>query len=214
MGKWDDLIRLAGGSVGHDPQRFRALMAARRRFDAKPVSLDDVEAGKISPKSFLEFSAPENEGLRGVYVGRDLGQMRKWGVTQPTALYAAGNRGARRHEVMHGINDMVSADPALSAAVPWWARGAQGSEFADELLARLASGQRGQFLDWPMHRYATHGRMDRVAYGVARPVQSVGRAARDNPEALALAALAAGAAVGVPLALSMSDEEEARATTP
>ena len=208
MGKFDidGMLRRIGLASQPDPQRMRAMLAARRQFEVKPVSMDAVESGDVAPRVFDQFVSADSPGVQGFYVPRDIRAMRRYGVTQPTAFYVAGNRGVRRHEVMHGILDAARGSPELQAAVPWWARNAPFGGFTDELLARLASKQSGEFLDWPLGRYAPQGSFDRLAYGAAGPVQVIGRAVRDNPE-LSSAALGALATGGVLTAAAMGGEE-------
>lgn len=172
--------------------RFSQLLRARRTF--KGFAVPEV------PKSTLEIMASgllKDADAAGLYVDGPTASELVGRPIRSAAYYPAGDRGIRRHEVMHGIRAAAVRDPSLSDAIPWWARGAETGSLRDELLARLASRQEGSLLDWPLELYATRHPKSAMAYRSAKPVQAVARFAYDNP--VTAGALAGGAAVGVPL---------------
>jgi hypothetical protein len=182
---------IGGMRASDQPSRFQSLLAARRQFDVRPASLDNVESGEVPAQAFLRFAT--GDGRFGTYYSNPLSAgapVPELGLKRSMALYLPGDRGARRHETMHGIAHAARTDPSVANALPTWARGAAPGSFADELLARLAQRQPGSLLDWPMQSYKAN---DPLAYSIAMPVQSAARAVRDNP----LAAAAAGAGAGV-----------------
>jgi hypothetical protein len=123
------------------------MLAARRQLKTIPYSSD----GPV--RSWMDANMGDN--VLGFYGNK-------------TAVYPKTDRPSRRHEIMHGIRDVASQDPSLSAAVPWWARGRLGS-FEDELLARLAAG--GDHISgWPMRDYY---HQDPLKYALAMPVHRV-----------------------------------------
>ncbi len=176
--------------------KFRQLLAARRRFDAIPWDSQAVAEGRLPMEVLAERSALPN--LEGAYVRHSGGQdvaMPDVGLRRATALYKnRGDRATRRHEVMHGIRDAATSDPALSGAIPWWARKSKAGSFEDELLARLAGGD---VWEWPMHKYFMD---DPLKYGAALPFYAAAR----NPEGL----LAGAVGTGATLAYALSGEEE------
>jgi hypothetical protein len=130
-----------------DPTKLAAMLAARRKFNAIPYT-----PGGYVHDVVKQVGGDDTIGLYGRRV----------------AIYPEGDRATRRHEIMHGIRDVASQDPSLSAAVPWWARGRLGS-FEDELLARLAAG--GDHISgWPMRDYY---HQDPLKYALAMPVHRV-----------------------------------------
>lgn len=183
--------------------RFSQLLRARRTF--KGFAVPEV------PKSTLEIMASKtlkDSGADGLFIDLSgVGEIFPGRPVLSEAYYPAGNRGMRRHEVMHGIRSAAVRDPSLSDAIPWWARGAETGSFRDELLARLASRQEGSLLDWPLEWYATRHPKSAMAYRSAKPVQAVARFAYDNP--VTASALAGGTAVGVPTFIyGMSADEK------
>ena len=145
--------------------RLAKLLAARRQF--KGYDLADAPA---------DFHIPEHGG----YFPDD--RVAVWDSPQ-----------TRRHEVMHGIRDIASQDPELADVLPWWARNAKPGGFEDELLARLAAGDVG---DWPMSRYFMD---DPLKYALAMPVHAVAT----NPLDVAIGA---GAIGGGALAYGLSQQ--------
>lgn len=166
--------------------RLSNLLRARRMFD--------VLTAEDAPKAARHL---QDDQLRGAFIETE----------RPKALYIDGDRGTRRHEVMHGIRWAASQDPELQSVLPWWARGAERGSFRDELLARLASKRDGDLLEWDLGRYAEMEPQAAAAYRAAKPVQAVARFAYDNP--ITAGALAGGTAVGVPtLVYGLSQEDK------
>lgn len=140
--------------------KFTAMMAARRGFEGVPV-----------PEAVWPLA-----DANGVY-SDDLLQ----------AYWVAGNRPVMRHELMHGIRANAERDPSLSAAIPWWARGAHVGGFRDELLARLAARDMSQITQWDTAAYPRLTAGDRAMYAAF----DAGRAAA-SPAAVAGALTGAG----------------------
>lgn len=176
--------------------KFRQLLAARRRFDAIPWDSQAVADERLPMEVLAERSRFPD--VDGVYVRHPDGPdaaMPDAGLRRATALYKdRGDRATRRHEVMHGIRDAATHYPELSGAIPWWARRSKAGSFEDELLARLAGGD---VWDWPMSQYFMD---DPLKYGVAMPFYAAAR----NPEGL----LAGAVGTGATLAYALSGEEE------
>jgi len=128
--------------------KFRSMLAARRRFASKPAS---------------KSSLPLPDGVDGAYFPDE--RMAVWDDAMPPDMI----RQTRRHEAMHGIRDMVMQDPELRAAIPWWARRGKAGGFEDELLARLAGKD---VMDWPMSQYFMD---DPLKYGAALPFYAAAR---------------------------------------
>jgi hypothetical protein len=130
-----------------DPTKLAAMLAARRQIKTVRYAPD----GPV--RKWLDSNMGEN--VVGFYGDK-------------TAVFPKEDRFTRRHEMMHGIRDIASQDPALKDAVPWWARGRLGS-FEDELLARLAAG--GDHMSgWQMRDYY---HQDPLKYALAMPVHRV-----------------------------------------
>lgn len=140
--------------------RLSNLLRARRMFD--------VLTAEDAPKAARHL---QDGQLRGAFIETE----------RPKALYIDGDRGTRRHEVMHGMRWAASQNPELQSVLPWWARGAERGSFRDELLARLASKREGDLLEWDLGRYAEMEPQAAAAYRAAKPVQSVARFAYDHP---------------------------------
>lgn len=119
--------------------KFRAMLNARRRITAVPLTDEVLAAGHIDSDLVNEY---RRGSVRGWY-----------SPSTETAYYPPGDRATRRHEVMHGIHDEANRFPMLSAAVPSWARSRDGATAAGELLARLAGG-RDQVINWNTGYYA------------------------------------------------------------
>lgn len=185
-GALESAARSAAALLGYSPppSRVQAMLKARRQFDVSPVDMQAVEDGTLPVEAFLDFA--QRPGLRGAYASSDVAAsapVPRLGLRRSMAMYPRGDRAARRHEVMHGIQHVARTDPEVDAVIPWWARGATRGSFADELLARLAQREPGAVLDWPTARYASgdlaHG--SRWPYRVADPVLWAGRQVRDRP---------------------------------
>lgn len=156
------------------PSRVPALLKARRQLnviEAKPEALDDL---------FMR-SNPDAYEAGG----------RMYGFYSPSAKevwHRAGDRPSLRHELMHGIYDIARNDESVRAALPRWLKYPQKyAPFEDELLARLASGQSSQLVDWPVNNYAE---LDPVPYAVLGGLQTAASTARG------VAPYALGAAIG------------------
>jgi hypothetical protein len=174
--------------------RFQALMKARRQFDVVPWDEQAVAEG-VLPMGALMLKQ-DYPTLRAAYASAGDAYppstpISGRGLDRAVALYPRGDRPARRHEVMHGIQHAARYDPEVEAAIPWWARNARGASLQDELLARLAQREPGAVLDWPLDKYGVLAKTpsDRLVYGAARPALWTARQFRDHP-------IAAGAAVG------------------
>jgi len=191
--------------TGQAPQsKLPALLRARRQFDVVPWDLQSVEDGDLPLKAFLD-TAVENKGAFGVYVTNPLSPtapIPDLDLPRSVALYRRGDRATRRHEVMHGIQNVARVDPAVAEALPWWARRTSHGDIRDELLARLASGQRSQVSAWPMAEYAGFHPEHAWQYHAARPVQYAQRLLDRNP--LAPASLA-GAVGGMATAAALGE---------
>ncbi len=208
------LAALVARLSGQAPQsKLPALLKARRQFDVVPWDIQAVEDGDLPLRAFLE-TAEENKGARGVYVTSPLSAtapIPHMGLSRSIALYPRGNRATRRHEVMHGIQNVARADPEVSKALPWWARRTGHGDIRDELLARLASGEQSQLTGWPLGSYAAHHPEHAWQYHAAKPAQVLlndalytHRGLSQNP--LAYASLAG--TVGGLAAASASSEDD------
>lgn len=171
-----------------NPDRLRKLLAARRTFDVQPLPktglLADIAKGNIDGFERAGFYVPDSLAPQ-------------LGLPGPVSFYdqtLPNTRGIRRHEVMHGVFRAARNDPALADVVPLWAR-MRGGSFEDELLARLASRERGAVLEWDTKPYRAK---DPIPYAVAEPLLAAARFAAEHPVAAgAMAATAAGTAYGL-----------------
>ena len=131
-----------------DPSRLKAMLAARRKFNAISYAPGDYVHDVVKKIG--------GDNAIGLYKGR-------------VAIYPQGDRATRRHEVMHGIRDAASQNQELASAVPWWARNRRVGSFEDELLARLAAGG-NDMSGWQMRDYY---HQDPLKYALAMPVHRV-----------------------------------------
>lgn len=181
MGQVDRLISRLWAAQP-DPERFRAMMAARRSFVGVPAS---------------KSSVPPLPGSKGTFY-----------PDYQLAVWDDGDRATRRHEVMHGIVNAARNVKEWEKAIPQWA--ARGSAFEDELLARLAGGA-DDVAFWPMSAYAATDPLKYALAMPAHAVGAIPLQIATRPGAMALtygAGAGIGTAVGLPIGMALSDEED------
>lgn len=160
--------------------KFSALMKARRQFDV--VNFPPDEFAAMVSKRF-----PETSNVKGFYSPAG---------SRPMVALSGNDRAFRRHEVMHGIRDMATSyGEGMESAIPLWARAGQRGGFADELLARLASGDRSQLSGWPTERYPRYSMSDRALYAAFDTARDAGRYYSENPAILG-ASVVGGSVLG------------------
>lgn len=180
------------------PSRVPSLLKARRQLQvvsATPKALDDVSR-TLNPEAF-------GAGLR-------LGGF--YSPTNKLIWYRSGDRATRRHEVMHGIYDLAQKDEALRDGLPGWLQYPnKHGAFENELLARLASGDSQQLVNWPVMTYAKD---DPVPYAVLGGLQTAASTASDVAPYAAGAALGSGGLLTAAAYLDKPEMESAKGGEP
>lgn len=206
MGKYDALLmRLAPQSRSNLP----AMLAARRRM------VDNVmtSAGQAAE---LIARGPEAEDLvrlsaaygdhwgnhpaerLNARVSEARGSWMNDGSFGPIAddsvlgvvSYRRGNRGTRRHEVLHGLTEAARQGVG---GMPYWSRVAASNplglgDFLDELSAQRAGGRSAMLVPWPSYAI-DYARQGAPASAAAAGIMAV-------PQVAAGAAIGLGAGLG------------------
>ena len=215
------------------------MLAARRRIIDQPMVPSVIEPGKLVPDA-LVVRSPDLQPLLSEPVGgritnvlaENAGRAVTGGDAEGVftaawpwaadylgvATYPAGNRGVRRHEVMHGYNEAARLG---DERMPFWSRVAGAATPAislplDELIAQRVGGTAFMDIPWGDYarRYAQLG--EAGAARSARALEAAQQAMQLGVRAAEFAAdhpVLLGAGVGTAYLLNhaLAEEEEAQA---
>ena len=214
MGRFDldGLIRRLGGASAPDPDRFRAMLAARRQINTAAFDPDTgiIRAnGRAAPLALEDGYEAMSLNRQGIADGTSNGR---------TAAYPVGDNSVRRHEIFHGLVDQAYRNPSPDLPVSIRAlagarrlageRGAAAglADIAEEVAAFLAGRQFGPNLHTAASLSPTmrsYGDLYRAQYGLPHAIPAYALSVATHPATLG----AAAATGGMGIAAAMTGEE-------